>query len=105
MANGREKRLRRRTWGETVRIEGHLRGGKETQCNGNFLKYMKASLGLMKSLRSLGDRMPTGNLLLPNEASGYGTGLYLIELLAKGIPWASPNNSGCFQDSKLLSTN
>jgi hypothetical protein len=40
--------------------------------------------------------------------SGYsiGIGLHLIELLAKGVPWETPNKTGYCQDNnKLLSTN
>lgn len=44
-------------------------------------------------------------LLLLNDASSTGTGLHLIELLAKGVPWETPTNPGCCQDYKLLSTN
>ena len=52
-----------------------------------------------------GDRAPTGHLLSPNEASSPKIGLHIIELLAKGIPWESPNNTSYFQDYRLLSAN
>jgi hypothetical protein len=40
--------------------------------------------------------------LSPNAASSVGIRLPLIELLAKGAPWKSPNNSGYCQDGKML---
>ena len=44
----------------------------------------------MKSPNNGGDRVPTGHLLSPNEASSTGTALHSIELLAKGVSWNSP---------------
>jgi hypothetical protein len=46
----------------------------------------------------------TEHLLSTNEASSGGMELPLIELLAKGVPWVPPNNPGCCQDYRLLST-
>lgn len=43
--------------------------------------------------------------LLSQNLRDTRTELHLIELLAKGVPWKSPNNPGCCQDYKLLSTN
>ena len=54
----------------------------------------------MKLTNNEENRAPTGYLLLPNEASSTGIGLHLIELLAKGISWESPDVPGCCQDSK-----
>ena len=49
------------------------------------------------------DRAPSGHFLSPTEASSTGNGLYLIELLAKGIPWEPPpNNPGCCQSLKVV---
>lgn len=51
----------------------------------------------MKPSNTRGDRGPAGQVLSPNEASSIGIELHIIELLAKGIPWESPNNPGyCF---------
>lgn len=58
----------------------------------------------MKSPNSKRDRTPTSHFLSPNKASSTRTGLHLVELLGKGVPWESPNNPDCYQDYKLLST-
>ena len=42
-----------------------------------------------------GDRVPSGNLLSPNESSSIRTGLHPIELLTKSVLRNSPNNPGC----------
>ena len=86
-------------WRATAGIERHLGGvgGEEveTYCNGNFLKYMKVIL--MKSPNNVGSEVPTGHLSSPSEAFSSRTGLYPIELLAKGITWKSPpNNPGYY---------
>ena len=47
----------------------------------------------MKSLNI--DRFPNVHPLLPKVTSITGIGLHLIELLAKVVPWKSPNNPGC----------
>lgn len=39
-----------------------------------------------------GDRITNGHLLSANKASSTRFGLHIIELLAKGAPWESPNN-------------
>ena len=49
---------------------------------------------LVKSPNNEGDRVPTGHLLSPNKAFITGTGLYSIELWAKGAP---PNITGYCQ--------
>ena len=41
----------------------------------------------MNSLNHRGDRTPTAHPLSPNQASNTRFGLYLIELLAKGVQW------------------
>ena len=46
----------------------------------------------MKSTNNEVDKVPTGHLLTPNEASNKRTVLHLIELLAKGALQESPNN-------------
>ena len=57
----------------------------------------------MKSPNNEGDRVPTGHLLSPNEASSTRIGLYLIELLAKEGPMR-PLNNPCFcKGNRLLS--
>lgn len=53
----------------------------------------------MKSASNGGDR---GHFLSPNEAPSPWIALHLIELLAKEVPWASPNNPGCYQDYMLF---
>jgi hypothetical protein len=60
-----------------------LRANRETQCSGNFLSYMKVIL--MKPLNNEGDRVPARHLLSPKEVSSIVTGLFPIELLAKGV--------------------
>lgn len=45
------------------------------------------------------------HLLSTNEASSAKIGLYLIELLTKGISWDSLNNIGYWQDNRLFSAN
>lgn len=55
-----------------------------TQCSKNFLKYMKAIL--IKSPNNERERVPTGHLLTPNEASSTEAVFW-----AKGVPWKSPN--------------
>jgi hypothetical protein len=59
----RLKGEREKMWGETARIEGHLKSGMESWCSGNFLKYMRNTL--MKFSNNGGDRIPTGHLLSP----------------------------------------
>ena len=59
----------------------------------------------MKSTRNEVDRVPTGHLLTPNEASNKRTVLHLVELLAKGALQESPNNPSSYEDSSLLPTN
>lgn len=87
-------------WGETAGIESHLRNGMRNFCSGNFINYMKAVL--MKSPNG-GNGVPTGHLLSPNEASRTRTCLHSIELLAKGVPWISPNNlDRCHDNGSLL---
>lgn len=82
-------------------IEVHLRDGMKTYHTGNFLKYMKVNL--RRSPINGGHGVPIGHLLSPNESSNSGTGFHSIELLAKGVPWKSPNNSGYCQNDGLLS--
>lgn len=77
-----EEVLREGMQGEMGKIEGYLKGGVETQCSGNFLKYMKVTL--MMSQNNEGDRAVTDHLS-PNKAFNTRTGLYLIEFQAKGV--------------------
>lgn len=58
----------------------------------------------MKSTNHLGDLVVTDYLLSANKVSIIWTGLYSIDLLAKEVPWNSPNNPACCQDDTLLST-
>lgn len=60
----------------------HLRDYMETQCNGNFLKYIEVML--MRSINN--GRTSTDNLLSPSKASNSGAGLHSIELLTNRIP-------------------
>lgn len=78
---------------ETARIKGRLRDNMKILCSGNVLKYIKANL--KKSLNNERDRVSTGHLLPPNEASSIRIGLHQIELLAKG---SITNNPNYFQD-------
>lgn len=48
----------------------------------------------MKSSNNGGDNALTRHLLSSNEMSSARNGLYLIELLAKGTTWKTPDNSG-----------
>lgn len=48
----------------------------------------------MRSPNNRGDRVPTGHLLSPNGASGIGTGLHSIELLAKWVQKKTSNHPG-----------
>lgn len=57
--------LRIEIQGETARIEGHLRGGMETQCSVNVLKYMKVFL--VKSPKNEEDGIPTSCFLSPKK--------------------------------------
>ena len=52
-----------------------------------------------------GNRASIGYPLSPNEAPSTETGLYIMELLAEGVPGESPNNPGHCQDCRLLCTN
>ena len=54
----------------------------------------------MRSPSNGGDRVPTGHLLSPNEASSTRIGSHPIKLLAKAVPLKSPNNPGCCQDNE-----
>jgi hypothetical protein len=58
----------------------------------------------MKSPNNGRVRAPTAHLLSPNEASSIRNGLYLIELLAKGVPWEPPSKLGYSQGYRLFST-
>lgn len=71
-------RLGRKVWGETARIQDHLRDNMETWYSENFLKYICAII--MKSQNVMGDGVQSGYLLLPTEASSTGTGAHPIEL-------------------------
>lgn len=66
------------------RIDRPLRDDTETWCCAHILKGMQ--LILMKSPNNRVYEIPTGYLLLQNEASSTGIGLYSIELLAIEIP-------------------
>jgi hypothetical protein len=59
----------------------------------------------MKSPMNGGNRAQTGRLFSPNEAPSTTNELHFIELMPKGVLQESPNNPGCCQDYKLLSTN
>lgn len=58
----------------------------------------------MRSPNNRGDRVPTGHLLSPNGASGIGTGLHSIELLAKWVP-RKLQITQAIEVSKLFCTN
>lgn len=45
------------------------------------------------------------HIMSSNESSSTGFWLHLIELLAKGAAWESPNNPGYCQRFRLMSTN
>ena len=49
----------------------------------------------MKLPNNGGKRSSTGHLLSPKEAFSTRIGLQLTKLLAQGVLWESPNNSGC----------
>lgn len=52
----------------------------------------------MQSPNNKGDRVPTGHLLLQNEAPNTRNGLYLIEVKkVKKVPQEYPNNTGYCQ--------
>ena len=59
----------------------------------------------MKSPMNGGNRAQTGHLFSPNEAPSTTNELHFIELMPKGVLQESPNNPGCCQDYRLLSTN
>ena len=59
----------------------------------------------MKSTYNGGDSDQTEHSLSPSEAFSTSNGLYLIELLAKGIHQELSNNPGCGLNYILLSTN
>ena len=63
-----------------AKIYGYLKGGIETKCSSDFLKYMWAIL--KKSPKNEGDGVPTSHLLSPNDGSSTRTELNPIELLA-----------------------
>lgn len=65
--------------------QGERQNCMETYCNGNFLKYMKVIL--MRSQNNKEDGVPNDCLLPPHEASSARTGLHLINLLVKNVPW------------------
>lgn len=50
---------------------------------------------LMNSPNTGRDGIPFGHLLSRKEISCTRTGLYPIDLLAKGVQWKYPNNPGC----------
>lgn len=70
--------------GKTTKIKGHLIQLKLSKIHLWWLNYGWQIIE--------GDRAPTGHLITAN-------GLRLIEFVAKGSPWESPNNAGCCQDS------
>jgi hypothetical protein len=90
--------------GEIARSEGYVRGGRETQCSENILKYVKTIL--MISLNNVGDRSPISHLLSPNKVSNNRIKLYPTELFTKGVSWKFTTTTnktiGCFlqTDSK-----
>lgn len=43
--------------------------------------------------------------LVPKWSLSIKSGLHVIELSVKEVPWESPNNTGCGQQNKLLSKN
>ena len=59
----------------------------------------------MKLPNSRSDRATANHLLSPNEASSTGIGLYILDLLSKGVSWECPNNTGHCKDSRLFSRN
>jgi hypothetical protein len=75
----------------------------ETSLSQSFPKYMKVTL--MKSPNNEDDKVTTGHLFSPSDASSTVTGLHPLELLAKEVSWKSPNNPGCCQHYRFFSTN
>lgn len=53
----------------------------------------------------MGDRNPRGHILAPNEVAVIGTGLYLIDMLSRGVPREPENIPCCCEDYGLLSIN
>lgn len=58
---------------------------------------------LIKCPNNEEDRIPAGHLLSPNELSSNRNGS-VTGWLGGGGGWKSPNNPGCCQDNRLLST-
>lgn len=77
---------------KTATIKEHSKDDMETSCSGNFLKYIMI---LMRFPNNVIYRVLSGQLLSTNEASCSRIGLHLNKLMAKVVPWKSPNNSGC----------
>lgn len=61
----------------------------------------------MKPLNKGGNRnkATTRHLLSPKEDSGIKIGSHLIDLLTKEVPYEYPNNPGCSDAYRLVSTN
>ena len=87
--------LRKGMWGETTRIEEHLRGGMERVLQ-EIPKYIMAAL--MRAPSSVVNGVLTGHILSLSETSSPGIGLQLLELLAKEVLWEPLNNSGYCQN-------
>ena len=52
----------------------------------------------------MGETEPQVNNLLLNQAISIKVSLYLIEMLATKIPWEPSNNSNCYENYRLLSS-
>lgn len=48
----------------------------------------------MESAYNREDDAPTRHIIPPNKSSSDRNGLYLVESLAKGVPWNSPYIAG-----------
>ena len=84
--------------GETASSKEHLKGWTDNQYRRNISEYTHIWRWSKWNRQVMGDTEF-------QQASKTGIGLHLIELLVKGVPWESPNNSGCCQDYRLLFTN
>lgn len=84
--------LRKGMWGKTTRIEGDL---KNTQKPMRWKLPKRYEENLNEVYKNEEDEITTGHLLSPYKVSDIEAVLYPVEQLAKGVPWNSPNNSGC----------
>lgn len=84
---------------------------KPGQCSKMFPSFWTFSLSLYHSKNDelkipfMGDRNPPDHILASNEDAVIRTGLYLIDMLSRGVPWEPENIPRCCKDYGLLSIN